>query len=411
MSDYCPNTSIATPPHQIFFKKSTSQLLVGRAIEKIALYSLAIGTVLVILLDWLGVYENMPIDVSKYTRAALLAVFIFYVFITGINLKEYGFRFGNAFAYLIFLCLIYSLTSDAIVENLYYSVRAYFWLFGTVVAYRLFISGLLTEKIIRRIIISAVIIGAIFTVLFVSSLDPEEHANASAYLLLFCLPLLLIVRKSILIYACIAIACIAIVITVKRGAIVGLILSLLAYALVYFKMYLRFRVFIRGVLIFVVLAGLVYYVAMPRLDLIIKRFEDTSGSGRDIVYTLLINHYLGAGIENQIFGFGINSVQQYTGRFFHGGGTSIYAHSDWLQFLHDFGIFGIIFIVWLYAHFLALIFRHYKNNSPHAPPLVMGFVFLLLSNFYSQWLMEPNTIFLGLLFAVTQSHDTIESNG
>ncbi len=367
--------------------------------DLIALYSLYAGTVLVVLLDWLGMYEFISMDVSKYTRAVLLAVFVFYVLLTGINLRSYGFRFGRVFTYLIFLCLIYSLMSEAIVENLYSSVRALFWLLGTVVAYRLFFSGLFTEQILRRMIIMTVIIATTFNILFVSSLDPYEHANASAYLLLLCIPLLLIVRRSILIYICIAIASIAIIITVKRGALVGLILSSLAYVLVYLKMNLRFRDFVRVLLAFVVLVCVLYYASLPRLDLIMKRFEDTSGSGRDILYTILINHYRNAEIKNQIFGFGINSVQEYTGWYYHGSGTSAFAHSDWLQFLHDFGVIGIIILTWFHLQFLALIFQHYKNNSPHAPPLLMGYVILFLVNIYSGQLMSPNAIYLGLLLA------------
>lgn len=375
----------------------------------LALHAIYFGIILVVLLDWLGMFEYVSIEYSKYSRAVLVAVFILYIIRTGFKLSAFGFRFGNAFSYFLILAFTYSLISKDMFDNFYSTIRAAFWLLGTVAAYRLFITDDLNEIKLRRITIVTVIIAAIFNIIFISSLDPDKYENASAYLLLFCMPLLLLVRKSFLVYACITIACIAIVITVKRGALIGLILSFIAYALFYFKMNTRFLTFARGILAFVFLLAITYYMAVPRLDFIEKRFEDTSGSGRDIVYTLLINHYSNAEIKNQILGFGINSVQQYTGWFFHGSGTGIYAHSDWLQSLHDFGALGIIFIVWFYLKFLALIFYHYKNNSPHAPPLVMGFVILFLSNIYSQWLMEPNTIILGLLLAFAQATIVKES--
>lgn len=378
--------------------------------EYLALYSLWVGSVLAVLFDWLGQLEYISINYSKYSRAFLLVIFTFYVIRTGINLSAYGFRFGRVLTYFILLCLLYSIMSENVIENLYYTIRTLFWILGTVVAYRLFISGLFTEKIITRMIIATVITGAAFTIFFISTIEPGKYDNASAYLLLWCMPLLFLFKKSWIVNTCIVMATMAIIITAKRGAVLGLLLSMSIYGLIYFKMHMRIRTVINIILVVFALGTISAYVLSSRLDFIEKRFEDKSGSGRDYLYTILINHYVDADVIHHIFGFGINSVQNFTGHIYRQGNEGAYAHSDWLQFMYDFGVFGIIFLVWLHLQFLVLIFKHYKNNSPHAPPLLMGYVILFLVNIYSGQLTMPNIIYLGLLWAISPSEYMAKSN-
>jgi len=349
-------------------------------------------------------------DVSKYSRAFLLVDFAFYVIRTGISLSAYGFRFGRVLTYFMTLCLLYSIVSEDVVENLYYSTRIFFWTLGTVVAYRLFLAGLLSEKIIRKTIIATVIIGAVFTIIFMARPETKGHQNASAYLLLWCMPLMFLIRKSWIDHSSIAIAVVAIMMTIKRGAMIGLVISSAIYGLIYYKMYMSMRAFLRLIGFFLILGIIGAYALSLNWEAVQGRFEDKSGSGRDKLYTMLVNHYLQADLTNQIFGFGINSVQRYTGQIFRGGWTGVYAHSDWVQFMYDFGIFGIILLVWLHLQFLTLIFKYYKNKHPHAPPLIMGYVIMFLINIYSGQLMYPDTIYLGLLWAISPSNNLIESS-
>jgi hypothetical protein len=74
-----------------------------------------------------------------------------------------------------------------------------------------------------------------------------------------------------------------------------------------------------------------------------------------------------------------------------------YAHSDWLQLMHDFGLVGIVLLAWLHAAFLALIRRGFRLRNPVTPSLAMGYTILFLVNIYSGHLLGPTAIYFGLL--------------
>ncbi len=133
-------------------------------------------------------------------------------------------------------------------------------------------------------------------------------------------------------------------------------------------------------------------------DAVKTRFEDTSGSGRDNMYAMLVEHWRKAEPQNLVFGFGINSVQRYTGMMYGSeDDRGPYAHSDWFQLMHDFGLVGIVLLGWLHAAFLVLIRRGFKMRNPVTPSLAMGYTILFLVNIYSGQLMSLTAIYCGLL--------------
>jgi len=364
------------------------------------MYCLSIGTVLVLFLDWLGEYGYISMNVSKYSRAVILFVFLSYYFKTGIRCSKYEFRFGNVLFYFVILNIVYSLFSDSIISNLYVTSRIAFWVIASVVAYRLILSGKLSMKIIRNTVFATVAIGAIFTIHLMINLETETQQNASAYLLLWCLPLLLLLKKSHLVNGFIGLSIVAILLTVKRGAMIALGISLAAYVLTYLKINTNFRSFktIVGLLLIAGVTGI--YALMSKWVFVQTRFEDTSGSGRDNMYNLLIGRYIDSEPLNLVFGFGIGSVQEYTYSLW---GASVYAHSDWLQFVPDFGFFGILFMVWLHIRFLDLIREFYIKRHPYTPSLVMGYTIMFLVNIYSGHFLAPVVLYLGLIFAISSA--------
>ena len=106
------------------------------------------------------------------------------------------------------------------------------------------------------------------------------------------------------------------------------------------------RLFI-GVL---VTTGIGYLSYLNNFNFYIKRFEDTSGSGRDKLYERIYDAWLSSDLINIIFGFGTNQTQVFTGGF-NRDSRGIYAHSDWLQFLYDYGLVGVFLIpIFTYIH-------------------------------------------------------------
>ncbi len=265
-------------------------------------------------------------------------------------------------------------------------------------AYRLALCGALSEKVLQRAIGATVLLGAVFTIYFMTRADTEAGKNASAYLLAWCLPLLLAAEKSRGRSALVALAAAAILLTVKRGAMLALGFSSIAYALAYLRLYGSPRALARVVGFLLVLGAVSLGVLASNWDAVKTRFEDTSGSGRDNMYAMLVEHWRKAEPQNLVFGFGINSVQRYTGMMYGSeDDRGPYAHSDWFQLMHDFGLVGIVLLGWLHAAFLVLIRRGFKMRNPVTPSLAMGYTILFLVNIYSGQLMSLTAIYCGLL--------------
>ncbi len=369
-------------------------------LARTALLGLSIGTVMLVPLDWLHALEVVAFPFHFYVRALLLAVFTLYIIHTGVSFAAYRFRFGHVLLYYLAVNLTYTALSEDIGGNLFYVSKISFWILGTIVAYRLALSGALSEKILHRTITATVAIGAMFAIYFMTLPETAPGQNAGAYLLVWCLPLLLIGQKSRTGNIVLLVAAVAVLLTVKRGAMIALGLSSIAYGLSYLRLRRNSRASARVTTVLVLLAVISTVVVSRKWDAVQTRFADTTGSGRDKMYGMLVQHWGNGELPNVVLGFGIRSVQEYTGMMLgREDGRGPYAHSDWLQMMHDFGLLGIGFMVWIHAAFLSLIHTSRRIRHPLTPSLVMGYVVLFLVNIYSGHLMAPGAIYFGFLIA------------
>lgn len=75
--------------------------------------------------------------------------------------------------------------------------------------------------------------------------------------------------------------------------------------------------------------------------------EGEGGSGRSLMYQNVWNGWLNAdNLINTFFGFGFSASRSFTG-------NNLYAHSDWLETLINFGVLGVV----LYSVFWLLCFK------------------------------------------------------
>jgi hypothetical protein len=328
-------------------------------------------------------------------------MFVVYIAFTSVARGGQGFRFAGVLGCLVAISIVYAAVSTDPAGNLYSVSRMIFWVLGAVAAQRLFLCGAMSETVLRRTIMATVMIGAAFTIFLMSLPQIEAGQNASAYLLLWCLPLLLMTKRTWLANLCIVVAVVAILLTVKRGAAVALGFSLVAYGLSYASLHVNLRALTRLAAFLVVVASVGGYTLFRHWEEVTTRFADRTGSGRVKMYTMLFDHWRESDAVNLFCGFGINSVQQYTGLVFHNDATSsgVYAHSDWVQFMHDFGLIGLALLAWLHVGFLLMIRESHRRRHRYTPSLVMGYAILFLVNVYSGQLMGPNAIYLGFLLA------------
>ena len=365
--------------------------------------SVIYGSILLLLFDWLSVLELIPAFISLLLRAAILGTCLTYIAVTGISFGKYHFKFGTCLGFFILVNIIYSLFSSSIIDDFYYTSRILLWTSITIVVYRLSVFGYLRKNELRNFIYVIILLGAFFTLYYVSRPDVEAGQNASAYLLVWSLPLALLCSgNSKLKWVLIGLATLAIILTVKRGAIIALGLSGLAYYGYGILVRSSIKNFFSKTLGLILASAFIALASLFTLDAFVSRFSETGGSGRDILFPLIINHWLQADMLTKITGFGINSVQQYTGEFFYGaysGVSGVYAHSDWLQLIHDFGFFGFLILFWIHVSVLRLIISGYKMKLEYTPALLMCYVVLFLVNIYSGHLFAPGAFIFGVSVA------------
>lgn len=350
----------------------------------------------IVFFDWLYNLNIVNVQIGLYLKgfATLLFVYVF------LRQRFFGYAFRNILLYILILYILYSLFSDNMLPNFYLTIRIAYWVLGSLTFYYLFLHNLFGVSKLKIMLLLTIFIAGTFTIYLMR--QSEEHQNASAYLLLWCLPLLFYIKKSKLAQIAIILSVVAIMTTVKRGAIVALMVSLTAYFLAMFhlseRIISKFKIFIISVSI----SGIIMLVLYAKWDLFSDRFADKGGSGRDYLYSAILKNYLNGEVLEIVFGNGINSVERLTAVAVvkNPDSVGIAAHSDWLQFMYDFGLFGVVFMILFHRKFIILIIFHKKHKTDQFAILLATYAIFTLTTIYSFILSTPNAIFLGIIIAL-----------
>jgi len=350
----------------------------------------------------LGYVNSHPI-IKPILRGAFLFIFICCIFDIDIihkNLTHFAFIPLTLLAFIFFT---YALAEKNILNSLYYVTRILFWICGTIFVYRMLITGSINKKNIENTINAIIIIYSIFIfyIFFISGARFSQ--NIGIYTLLWCVPFLMIQERSKSKTLLIGLAYWTIFITFKRGACFALILSSFIYALSYSFLERNIKATFNCLLIILILL-LLFIVSLKIVQQVRPQFFDrrtadlsnkeTIGSGRGSFYPMLFSHYLNhSNPINFFLGFGSRSVQKLTP-------GEIYAHSDWLQILHDFGLLGMILFFGLHISIIKLIYKSFKAKFRYTPALIMNYTMFFLLNIFSGMVFFPTSIFFGMFISL-----------
>jgi hypothetical protein len=118
------------------------------------------------------------------------------------------------------------------------------------------------------------------------------------------------------------------------------------------------------------------------------------GSGRSSFYRLIASEWYNGSDLSLLFGKGFFTVPDTLERY----GTKIYAHSDWLEILHDMGLIGVALFAYLHFCILLVVRQALRQRDLVAPALTMGYCIFALRNIYSQCVVgSSDTIYFALL--------------
>lgn len=134
-----------------------------------------------------------------------------------------------------------------------------------------------------------------------------------------------------------------------------------------------------------------------------ERFSDFNGdsksfgSGRGNIYSLIWNDWLESNnIITYIFGKGYDSVKELTSYI---NGSGLMAHSDFFNFIHSYGLFGVFLLVLFIFHQFRVIFKLYILKNKLVIPYVALFIIFLFKAIYSGNFETPNFTYLLIGFA------------
>jgi hypothetical protein len=353
---------------------------------------------LVLIFDWLIKldYTSFPLGI---VFKGITILFNLNLFLTK-ETKIGKFKFGKIALFYLFLNIIYAMFSNEVIQNLYLSIRILYWVSTSISIFFLYKNNLISVSKLKYIFITTTILGSLFTIYLMS--DSVKHQNASAYLLLWCFPILLLFKQTFLLRLVQFLGIISIVLTIKRGAIIALLISIVCYVFGSLIINNKIKNKIKTLFLGLVFLLFSFSVIFSNQDRFIERFEDKTGSGRDIVYSNLIDTYFSSDLDNLIFGYGFKGVENHLSTFLHGNSeeSGPAAHSDLLQNMFDFGFFGIFFMLLLHLFIINLIRVNLKLRSRLFPIILMYYSIFFLTTIYSFILNVPDAIFFGISAAI-----------
>ena len=178
----------------------------------------------------------------------------------------------------------------------------------------------------------------------------------------------------------------------KRGDILGCMVAVSLYYISYlFKGKKRNKIWL--ILVVVLMALAFYYIyetILQNYEVLQTRQERTEEgymSQRDVIYLSLWSIWVESDLMHQLFGYGINAPFNLIG---------IQAHNDWLEFLLDMGLIGVLLYLSLFIS-LVLSFRRKYVPAELTPIFIAIISIWIVKSAFSMFMFSIPTIMLTML--------------
>lgn len=337
--------------------------------------------------------SSLILNISRAIRMLILILFIIEnVRHLIIILKFKFFKFFILFNIILFA---YVFTDRNFMEGFWLYSKILFWTMGLNVLFAYDYLGIFNLKDFIEVSKKVVLVAFVFTILFFTSGFIKDDYNIAAYLVLFIYPIILFSSKGYKYNKFyILISVLSILITLKRGAVLALVLGSIIYYLGSLRYSFNIKRLFAGIFLSVFLIFSGYFIYKLQEDTIADRFSqeqfdvnnDKAGSGRVGMYKQL--YFAWANSDNRFFGFG-NQADTYRR-----ANKRIHAHSDILGFLYNHGYVGVGLILMLYIK-IFLFHRYYKKINKQLSYIIPTiFVILFLVNLYSGLLRSTDALYI-----------------
>lgn len=375
----------------------------------------------VVFLDWvfpsgtratLVETEGADRTVPKLARAILLCVMLLYVIMTGWDPGAYGFSTGRVLVVFgVYMLISVFFCPGDWGPKFVVATKSLLWIVIAIGGYRLTLGGYVTAGDIRWLAGAVVVIAATYTIGYCLLGDYRRGTNANVEVLLWCIPLLLLTDPPPWASALAGLASLAAIMTCKRSALLALVVGGCAHAVglraISQHREARVKHIVALILLTATLCGAVVWqwenIATKMAD-----FDDpeTMGSGRGWFYRVILSEWYDSEAFGLLFGRGFLTVPDTLEAY----GVAIIAHSDWLEILHDMGVFGVFLFAYLNVRLLSLQARAMRWRLAILPPLMMGFSIFVVRTLISGCVVASvENVYFGLLLGYGAACITVQT--
>ena len=225
--------------------------------------------------------------------------------------------------------------------------------------------------------------------------------NNPAYAVLFYAPILLCINNKLIRYIVLFITGFALFYSLKRSGIAAFVLGLVAFFYVTLKISdkknKKFAYVLLCCLCLFGVGEITQDLLGDRIELLTNRFStmEDIGSGRGDIYQATWKMIEKCDIFDLFVGHGYEGVAQDSP-------FACSAHNDYLEFMYDYGIIGLILLLSFVKKFGQTVINLLRNKSQFAAPAAFTFVVVIINSFFShvfyyEWYFLLVAIFWGYL--------------
>ena len=209
------------------------------------------------------------------------------------------------------------------------------------------------------------------------------------------LPILCLTKKGIIKLASVIIACLAVFLSLKRTAILGLFLMAFFLILYYFKGSSRFKLKATIAILLITVVALNYNKITELIVIdVLNRFDTLSedgGSGRFDIYKKCWKTIENGGVFRLFFGCGYNGFINFYGSEFS-------SHNDILEVLIDYGIIGLFIYFGIVLRYIKVCTFNIKNSTEYAQACIVSLCSFVAVSLFSHCVIYPSYFMYLILF-------------
>lgn len=192
-----------------------------------------------------------------------------------------------------------------------------------------------------------------------------------SYNVLVLIPFIFQLKNKFLKYSALLVSCGFIVLSMKRGAILAMVLMLIAYFYVQSKSG-KIKITIPRIMVIVGLFVCAFFIVNEVTNnYLLSRFtweSLTEGSNRNILYSMAINDILDRNFVEFLIGKGSGSSLATIGSG---------VHNEILEMLFSYGLIGLIIYLWLIIRGIKLVFRLLREKNNASAIYAMSVVYIV----------------------------------